>query len=480
MIEPRDGARKIAFQTLGCRLNQYETDSLASQFLRAGYRVVPATEPADAYVINTCTVTNKSDRKSRNAINRALRSALPGDDATREQALVVATGCFVDSHREELEASGLNFAVGNAHKASIFELVDAHFRGEIWHPSATPDTAARNPFGFAATERVFHTRSMIKIQDGCDNFCSFCIIPQVRGRAISRPADEILENVRETVGRGSREIVITGVNISRYRDGETNFSSLLEKILALPEQFRMRISSMEPDSLDDRFFDLIDHPKMCPHLHLCLQSASERILLQMRRQYTYRQYRSIVDRIRRDHPDFNLTTDVIVGFPGETDDDFATTCDAIRSIGFSHVHTFPYSRRSGTRAERTGDQLPERVKKSRSEAIRAIAEAGKRAYRAGFVGRSQDVLVEKVRHGDRASGYGEHYLPVEFVLPEVRENAYYPVLLRDLAEGDDPVLFGSAIAQPGRSGSTRARNPVHADPQGSSATERFGTRAATS
>ncbi|HUX13115.1 MAG TPA: radical SAM protein, partial [Spirochaetia bacterium] len=253
-------------------------------------------------------------------------------------------------------------------------------------------------------------------------------------------------NIEETVAAGSREVVITGVNLSRYSDGTTGFSSLLERILELPGDFRLRISSMEPDSLDDRFLDILSHPKMCPHLHLCLQSGSERILLQMRRQYSYLGYRKIVDAIRTRLPDFNLTTDVIVGFPGETEADFADTENACREIGFSHVHTFPYSRRSGTRADRMDGQISEDAKKERSARIRRISDENKRNYRLRFVGREQRVLVE--RKGARkatGSGYGEHYVPVEFHLPEVRYNEFYRVRLTALGEGDDPALVGSPI-----------------------------------
>ncbi|WP_455383267.1 tRNA (N(6)-L-threonylcarbamoyladenosine(37)-C(2))-methylthiotransferase MtaB [Salinispira pacifica] len=440
--------RRIAFQTLGCKLNQYETDSLASRFVRAGYRVVPFGSPADACVVNTCTVTNRSDRKSRNTINRALRGGLPeGRSVPGEtgEPLVVVTGCFVGTHRDELESMGLNYVVENDQKSHIFELVDAHFRGEMEHPVEM----GRDLFDFPVAEQIFHTRSMVKIQDGCDNFCTFCIIPYVRGRAASRPVQQILDNVRETVEAGSREVVITGVNLSRYRDGETGFSSLLEQILEVPGDFRVRISSMEPDSLDERFLDILGHPKMCPHLHLCLQSGSERVLLQMRRQYTYREYRRITDSIRARYPDFNLTTDVIVGFPGESEEDFAQTERACREIGFSHIHTFPYSRRTGTRAERMDGHLSEQVKKERSARIRAISDLNKRRYREQFVGRSQRLLVERVgARGAEGSGYGEHYVPVELRMPQVRHNEFYDVTLTALTDGEDPTLIALPAATP--------------------------------
>jgi len=436
---------RIAFQTLGCKLNQYETDSLASSFMRAGYEVVPFDQPADAYVVNTCTVTGKSDRKSRNTINRALRSSLPGDPLEQERPLVVATGCFVETHKAELETLGLNYVVGNGEKAHIFEMVDAHFRGEMVHPS----DVGRDLFSFPVAERIFHTRSMVKIQDGCDNFCTFCIIPYVRGRAVSRPVEQVLSSVREQIEAGSREVVITGVNISRYRDGDAGFSELLARILDIDGDFRIRISSMEPDSLDERFFELLDHPKMTPHLHLCLQSGSERVLLQMRRQYTCRGYREMVEKIRTKRDDFNLTTDVIVGFPGERDDDFAQTATVCREVGFSHIHTFPYSRRTGTRAERMDDHVPEEAKRERAAIIREISDAGKRRYRSRFIGSEQLLLVEQVTAGGTSgTGYGEHYLPIELSLPHVRRNEFYRVKLTGLGDGDDPLLTGVVVSGP--------------------------------
>jgi len=266
---------------------------------------------------------------------------------------------------------------------------------------------------------------------------------------VSRPIEQVLSSVREQIEAGSREVVITGVNISRYRDGDAGFSELLARILDIDGDFRIRISSMEPDSLDERFFELLDHPKMTPHLHLCLQSGSERVLLQMRRQYTCRGYREMVEKIRTKRDDFNLTTDVIVGFPGERDDDFAQTATVCREVGFSHIHTFPYSRRTGTRAERMDDHVPEEAKRERAAIIREISDAGKRRYRSRFIGSEQLLLVEQVTAGGTSgTGYGEHYLPIELSLPHVRRNEFYRVKLTGLGDGDDPLLTGVVVSGP--------------------------------
>lgn len=439
--------RSVAFATLGCKLNQFETDSIATTMRDKGYRVVDFADGADAYIINSCTVTNRADRKSRNLLYRAERQS------STDSSLVVLTGCFVDSHRDELESDGRTYIVPNEQKQSIPELVDGHFRGEITHP-------AGSVFDFPVPDRIFHTRSTIKIQDGCDNFCTFCIIPFVRGRAQSRSMHDVTASVREAVEAGAKEIVLTGVNMSRYRDGEIDFAELVSRCLAVEGDFRLRISSLEPDQLNDRFLELFAHERMAPHLHLCLQSGSERVLLAMRRQYTAELYTRLARSLREREPLFNLTTDIIVGFPGETETDFEASRRAVEELGFGHVHTFPYSVRAGTRAERLPDQIPSRVKRERAARIREAGERSKRGYRERLVGRTEKMLVERVeeRNGRIVlRGLGEHYVPirVEFVPRPAHadaardgdprtayENRFIDVRLVSLDAGDDPTLVG--------------------------------------
>ena len=262
--------------------------------------------------------------------------------------------------------------------------------------SCAPGSLKEDIFGFTVAEKSFHTRSMIKIQDGCDNFCTFCIVPMVRGRAVSRPEKDILENIRQVIDLGYKEIVLTGVNISRYDHEGLNFTGLLEKILELEGNFRVRISSIEPEGFGNQLYDLFSHEKLCPHLHLCLQSGSDRILMQMRRVYTLPSYMNIVDQLRARFPLFNFTTDIMVGFPGETEEDFEATCKVIREVGFSHVHTFKYSVREGTRAARMDDQIPSKIKNERSIIVRNLAAENKLRYRKLFAGLTQTVLVENI------------------------------------------------------------------------------------
>ena len=427
-------APAIAFTNLGCRLNIAESDALAARFVAAGYRVVDDAEPADVVVVNTCTVTGQADRKSRNAVYRAGRvggrmhtgahtgtpqpAAAAGSPSAADRhgrrPLVVATGCYVTAQGGvACHLPGVDYAVDNDRKSGIFDLVSAHLAGEVVDPAALP----ADPFGYRPGAQPLHTRATIKIQDGCDNFCTFCIIPAVRGRARSRPAGDILDEARRLLDEGHRELVLTGVNIGRYRWREWGFSRLLEELLDLPGDYRVRVSSLEPDPLDDRFVDLAGHERLCPHLHLCLQSGSDRVLLRMRREYDVDGYLDLVDRIRavwlRRGVPAHFTTDVMVGFPGETEADFARTVEACETVGFGHIHTFRYSPRAGTRAARLPGTVPEPVKAERSATIRALAAAGRRRLGRRLTGHRQRVLVEQVADAF-ATGYGESYLRIRF------------------------------------------------------------------
>lgn len=424
--------KRVSFKTLGCRLNQFETDALVTGFDNAGYRIVDFDDDADVTVINTCTVTNQSDQKSRNTINHAA--------ARNKNAIVVVTGCMADNYKEKLEGQEqITYVVDNDRKSHIVDLVESHYSGEIVHP----DTFSADRFGFDTVQKSLHTRTSIKIQDGCDNFCTFCIIPSVRGGAVSRPVKDILDNVRRVVDNGFKEVVITGVNIGRYEYEGISFENVIEKVVELPGDFRVRISSLEPDGFSTGFPALFSHPKLAPHLHLCLQSGSEEILLKMRRMYSAQFFMETIERFREEKPDFNFTTDVIVGFPGETDEDFQKTLEFVRKARFSHIHTFRYSRRTGTRAERMPGQVPGRVMAQRSEEIRKLSEAMRLDYMRSMVGKTERVLIEKVNENNIASGYGEHYLPVEFEVDNSSRNRFVDVVVNDIRISDDPVMLAS-------------------------------------
>jgi len=426
--------KKVNFKTLGCRLNQYETDALVTQFHQAGYEVVDYSKASDITVINTCTVTNQSDQKSRNIINHTVRKNPAG--------LLVVTGCMANNHKAQLESNEkITYVVDNERKSQIVSLVDSHFKGEVMHP----DSISGDVFGFETVDQSLHTRTSIKVQDGCDNFCTYCIVPSVRGRAVSRPINEILDNVKRVVDNGFKEIVITGVNIGRYEYEQYSIEKVIEKIVELPGDFRVRISSLEPDGFGSDFHRIFQHPKMAPHLHLCIQSGSDPILLKMRRMYTVHSFMEIVEKFRKYIPDFNFTTDVIVGFPGESDEDFKQTLDVARKARFSHIHTFRYSRRKGTRADRMEDQIEEKIKTDRSEVIRLIAKENRIHYMNSMLGQEQLVLIEKVDRNGIAHGYGEHYLPVYFSTADHTKNRFQQVILNQVKSLDSPTLLGSPI-----------------------------------
>jgi len=431
MMASMNKQKTVAFKTLGCRLNLYETDALASEFSKQNYRVVDFNEKADLYVINTCTVTNQSDQKSRREIQVAHRN--------NQEGVTIVTGCMATNYKEQLEKNNaINYVVDNDHKTSVLSVAEAHFNGEL----VDVNNFEANLFSYAPADETFHTRSRIKIQDGCNNFCTFCIIPKVRGRATSRPPEEIFENIRQVVAFGYKEVVLTGVNLGRYSYGEYDFEKLVEAILDLPGDFRVRISSIEPDGYTESFFRLFDHPKLTPHLHICLQSGSEEILLKMRRMYTASSFKKMVHQLKALHPGFNLTTDVIVGFPGETEAHFQETMDTIREIGFGHIHTFKYSIRKGTRAERMPEQIPGKTKTDRSEMVRRLAEDMKMSFRESFVGKTQRVLVEKILPDGTASGFGEHYVPVIIQDFGLKPNTYYEVEINNILSLEEPTLAG--------------------------------------
>ncbi len=412
--------KKVAFKTLGCRLNQFETDALVSQFDQAGYKVVELSQNPDVVIVNTCTVTNQSDHKSRNVISQASNK--------NPNSVVIVTGCMANNYQAKLEAQDqISYVVDNKRKASVLPLIDAHFNGETMRP----DQLNENSFSYRPVQKSFHTRAAIKIQDGCDNFCTFCIIPSVRGRAVSHSPESIIENVKQTIANGYKELVVTGVNIGRYEYEGLKFEDILKQILEIPGDFRVRISSLEPDGLSDQFIDLFEHPKMTPHLHLCLQSGSEKTLLRMRRMYSYDSFKKLVNKFKERYPKFNFTTDIIVGFPGETEEEFAQTQKAIAEIGFSHVHTFKYSKRSGTRADRMDDQINEQVKNSRSKIVRTLSEENKLKFYQQFVGSEQLVLTEN-RKNKKVIGYGESYIPIEIEGPQIASNTFVRTIIKSV------------------------------------------------
>lgn len=384
----------IAFATLGCRTNQAETAQLVAG-LADVCAVVPFHRHADVYVVNTCTVTHEADRQSRQMVRRAHRA--------NPEARIVVTGCAVDYHPEEFaEMQGVRLVAPNAEKDQIVQAI-AEWYGEreaAWRP-ATPEESG-------------HTRAWLKVSEGCNNRCAFCIVPTVRGRERSVPPDMLIERARALAELGYQEIVLTGTNIGSYgKERGTGLAELLGRLVAeVPEVSRFRVSSIEPIDFPEALIARFADPRVCPHVHLCLQSGSTRILNAMRRRYSADQYRRLVARLRDRRPDVAFTTDVIVGFPGETEEDFLATCRMVEEVGFAGVHLFPYSRREGTHAAGLSEAVPPGVIAERMTRLSAIADRVQARWQEGFVGQEVEVLTERTRHETRP-GHTPHGLRVE-------------------------------------------------------------------
>ncbi len=387
--------KTAALHNLGCKVNAYETEAMRQMLADAGYEIVPFPEPADVYVINTCTVTNIADKKSRQMLHRA-RKANP-------DAIVAAVGCYAQMFPKKTAAdSAVDLVIGNNEKHRLVSLL-ASCRSSVPDIN-TPD----QPYEELSVPRpADHTRAFVKVQDGCNRFCSYCVIPYARGRARSRDPEQVLAEVGELAENGYREIVLTGIHVSSYGlDNGVPLTDLIRRINETDGIRRIRLGSLEPGIITEEFVEeLASSDKVCPHFHLSLQSGSDTVLSRMHREYTTADYLEKCDllRSRYEHP--AITTDIIVGFPGETGEEFAETCDFVRRAAFASIHVFPYSRREGTAAAQMNGQVEESVKQERSRALLALAAEQKEAFEDWYKGRRVEVLFEEPVFRDGISYY---------------------------------------------------------------------------
>ncbi len=399
---------RAAYYTLGCKVNRYETDAMAELMEKAGFQTVDFGEDAEVYIINTCTVTAVADKKSRQMIHRA--AGKPG-------AVVCVCGCFAQRNAEQILAyPGVDAVIGSANKDSVVKIVRRVLAGER-KVNAVQDISKQKVYEKLPISRTRErTRANIKISDGCDRFCSYCIIPYVRGPVRSRPMEDIVKEAARLAGNGVREIVLTGIHISSYgKDlADTELAGLLSLLDEVEGIERIRLSSMEPMRLTEVFCTSIARlHKLCPHFHVSLQSGSNGILSRMRRRYTAEQYAACIENIRKVFPNPAITTDVITGFPGETEEEHRETLTFLQKIGFSRLHVFPYSRREGTAAAHLPGSVPKKVGKARAAEVTALGRAMARVYARGFIGRTEAVLFEKKTKDSLSEGYTPHYLAVE-------------------------------------------------------------------
>ena len=398
---------KFAFYTLGCKTNQYETQAMEHLLLEKGHEIGSFEEACDGYVINTCSVTAVADKKNRAVIRRCRRD--------NPQAVIAVCGCYSQHDPEAVRALGIDVIGGSGQRQAFVEmLLDA--AGEKRHEEQLDNALGRREFEcLPAGGLEERTRAMLKVQDGCVNFCTYCIIPYTRGPIRSAPLEVAVAQAKELAARGYREIVLTGIEIAGWgqdQPGKPELALLVEEICKAVPDLRIRLGSLEPRVVTEDFCRRLSvFPNLCPQFHLSMQSGSDTVLSRMKRKYDTARYYQSVELLRKFFPECAVTTDMIVAFPGETEEEFAESLAFIRKCAFADMHIFPYSRRPGTPADKMPGQHNNATKETRSRAAIALAEEMSRAYREGFVGRTLEVLFEE-REGEFYTGHAPNYIKV--------------------------------------------------------------------
>lgn len=423
---------KIAILTLGCKVNSYETEAMQSLLRHAGAELVTFEEKADIYLVNTCSVTNMADKKSRQMLHRAKK--------LNPEAIVAATGCYVQTASEtELRDNGIDVLIGNNQKKDVVQILEQNLLGNVNH---VLDISKETEYESLWLEsELSHTRAYVKIQDGCNQFCSYCIIPYARGRIRSRSYEEIVEETERLAHAGFLEIVLTGIHLSSYgqpaAEGEQPLLHLLNRLNQIEGIQRIRLGSLEPRIITENFVKtLSNYEKVCPHFHLSLQSGSDTVLHRMNRKYTTAEYARSVSILREVYDNPAITTDIIVGFPQETEEEFEETMSFAKKIEFSKIHVFKYSRRKGTVADKMTGQVPEEVKTKRSEQLISLEQELAKKYRHGFLQIPQKVLFEEevtISGHVFQAGYNERYVRMALETPQNLSNQILVVC----ADSDD-------------------------------------------
>ena len=409
--------KKVALHNLGCKVNAYELEAMREMLQNGGYEIVPFNEGADIYIVNTCTVTNIADRKSRQMIHKAKKM--------NHKAIVVATGCYVQASAKELsEDDAVDIIIGNDKKQELLAIIAAYLDkqgGQEKRAVIADINEAREYENLIIKNSGDRARAYVKVQDGCNQFCTYCIIPYMRGRVRSRKVDEVLAEVTRLADAGYQEIVLTGIHLSSYgveRGEEQGLIELVKVVHEVPRIKRIRLGSLEPRIITDDFVALlVKLEKVCPHFHLSLQSGCDDTLKRMNRRYTTQEFEEKCALLRKHYQSPAITTDIIVGFPGESEAEFARTKEFVQTINFYETHIFKYSPRKGTKAATMPDQIAEGLKSERSKAMIAIGEQKKRHYMDGFIGQACEVLVEEkstIRGEVYSVGHTKEYLKVAF------------------------------------------------------------------
>ncbi len=416
----------VAIHTLGCKLNQAESETLAREFLNRGYRVGQPDEACDIFILNTCTVTHVADRKARQLLRMARRQ--------NPNALVVATGCFAERMSTSGSLDGVDLVAGNADKATLPEKIEQLLN--IQPSSALAPAVHQSPGG--------RTRAMVKIQDGCSQACSYCIVPSVRGKGKSVEVSSVLDQIKSLVEEGYQEIILTGTDIGTYKSGKVNLVGILREILAETTVPRLRLSSLQAQEISPDLLPLFADPRICRHVHLPLQSGSDAVLRDMRRRYTTEEFRQAASRLRHIAPDIAITTDVIVGFPGETPSHFAETRILCKDVGFARIHAFPYSPRPGTPAAGMTPRVDSSTQNERLAIMLQLAKESGDNFKQRFLGTVLPVLWETSARDDPSlfSGLTDNYIRVYVKTQDDLRNRIIPTRLLRLENGK---VFGELV-----------------------------------
>ena len=418
---------KVALTTLGCKVNQFETETMEGLFKKSGYEIVPFEEKADFYVINTCSVTSLGDRKSRQIIRRAQR--------TNENAIIAVCGCYSQVHPEEIKAiEGVRVVLGTKERSKIVEYVERAAREDGILDEVGNIMDSHEFEDIPIYDMPQRTRAFLKIEDGCQNFCSYCIIPYARGPVKSRHLDKIHSEAKKLVDAGFKEIVLTGIHLGAYgRDlpGDIDLADACREVLKVEGLKRLRLSSLESIEVSPALFQLIrDDERFCAHLHLPLQAGSDSVLKDMNRHYDTAEFGRLIAHIENEIPGVAVSTDIIVGFPGETEEQFADSLKFVEQMNFSRMHVFPYSKRSGTPAAARKDQVPEQVKKERAHRMQELASRKTEEFHKSFLGQTMRVLFETNNDGI-TDGLTDNYIRVYTDSP-VESGEIYEVTLEKL------------------------------------------------
>ena len=418
--------KTVAFHTLGCKVNTYESNAMLKIFNEAGYQEVDFKQVADVYVINTCTVTNTGDSKSRQMIRKAIRK--------NPKATICVVGCYSQTAPEEIEKiEGVGVVLGTQYRSDIVKYVDEHLEtGEM--VIKVDNVMNLRKFEDLNIDRFKNTRAFLKIQDGCNNFCSYCKIPFARGKSRSRKKYNIIKEIEKLVEEGFKEVILIGINLGAYGedlDEGENFESLLKSILEINKLKRVRIGSVYPDKISDEFMDMFKNKKLMPHLHISLQSCDDDVLKRMRRKYGSSLIEDRLLKLKEKVEDMEYTADVIVGFPGETEEMFQKSYDLIEKIGFSGIHIFQYSDRENTLASSFTDKIDAKIKKERADRLEALKMKMAEKEREKYIGKHLNVLLEERENG-YLYGYSENYLRVKVKDNEIKLNSIINVKINSL------------------------------------------------